>query len=451
MRRVIDPYIRDSKGNAIRKKSLLDLQLEKQVSTSKEPTRMAVDKFDAGMLDDVIDGQIRKEARALLGEDVNDEIVESIVDATMEDLGEGDPQFHRETLNALSEMNKRLVKAGVLIKHLGGGTGGLHTLSPVVGRLKGDVPGPYMMSGKLGQNVRLHITDEDAGNGVTGLVPYMDPSNPRQPLKTTFGDVRGTAAAYYDNPSEYVGAQVLKLMGINGGIGNQPQWHRSDLVDNVTGRRIDVERGNTQLDTSTLPLQMTAVLKPKKGSRGKSLNEGAEALRKHTNNSNATSLINAIDTIRGSAYAYNIPDIHYYGKGFKTADRGYNLDDRMDQIISLEYEPGASQRDAQGLSVAPNEIHMVNIPETMAFIDQQGRNFSTTDENSPVFVQSIEYDKGAGGQGDKRSKVKANVPKGAIVQQNDASRGVSAGSPINYNVSDSNPITQQLLKVLPYL
>jgi len=447
---VKDPWVRNSKGRVLRKKTEEELNGVKPHQTNV-PTRMATESLDMGMIDNIIDDQIRKEARIALGDSVNDDTIEAIVDASMEEITGGDPRFYRDTLNALSEMNKRLVKAGVLIEHLGGGTGGLHTLSPVVGRLEGNVPGPYMMRGKRGQNVRLHIADEDAGNGVTGLVPYMDPSNPRQPLKTTFGDVRGTAAAYYDNPSEYVGAQALKLMGMRAGIGNQPQWHRSDLVDNATGTRIDVERGNIQLDTSTLPLQMTAVLKPKKGTMGSSLNEGAEALRKHTNNSNAASLIDAINTIRGSAYADNIADRHYYGKGFKTSDRGYNSDDRMDKIISLEYEPGAQQRDRQGFSVAPNEIHMVNIPETMAFIDQQGRNFSTTDKNSPVFVQSIEYVTGAGGQGSKRSKVKANVPKGAIVQQNDASRGVSAGSPINYNVSDSNPLTQQLLKVLPYL
>lgn len=454
---VFDPYIRDIKGAAVRKKTILDLAIEDRTLNSKEPIRMATDEFDAGMLDDVIDGQIRKEAKLALGKNVSDETVEAIVDATMEELGEGDPRFHRETLNALAEMNKRLVKAGVLIEDLGGGTGGLHTLAPAVGRLKGNVPGPYITKGKSGQEVRLHLIDENAGNDVTGLVPYMDPSNLRQPLKTTFGDVRGTAAAYYDNPSEYVGAQALKLMGIKAGVGNQDKvngktaFHRSDLIDTGTGKRIDVERGHNQMDRTTLPLQLTAALKIPNGSRGKSYNEGAKALEKHSNNSNARSLISTIDTIRNSGYARNNPDRYFYGKGFKTKDRGYSLEDKMDQVISLEYGPGSDRADKQGITVAPSDINMINVPETMAFIDQQGRNFSTTNNQSPVYVQSIDYADSAGGVIDKRSKVKANVPKGSVVLKNDPKRGVVAGSPINFNVIESNPLTQQLLDVLPYL
>ncbi len=424
---------------------------------SEAPIRKAGAEITPGMLDDIIDSEIRREVKAALGDKASNDVVEAIVDSSMEDLQPGgNPIFERSNLNALAKMNKRLVKAGVSIDDLGGGTGGLHSITAVVGRLQGDVPGPYMMKGKQGQEVRLHLVDEDIGKGVRGVVPYMDPSNLKQPLKTTYGDVRGTAAAYYDNPSEYVGAQALKLMGMEAGIGNQDDvrgrsahW-RSDLVNNATGKRIDVERGDVALDKKTLPLQLTAVLRPKGGTSGRSYDEGANALVRYAGANNINSLIDAVEGIRGTQYAYNNPDRFYYGKGFKTADQGYSPEDRIDQILSLEYGKGANRKDAQGITVAPKDINMINVPETMAYIDQLGANFSTTG-NSPIRVQSIDYADSAGGKQDKRSKVKANVRKGGVVREDDKRRGVTAGSPINYNVVDSSPLTRQLLEKLPYL
>lgn len=413
-----------------------------------------------GLIDDIIDSTIRKNAPA--------DIAEQLIEASLDDIQPGgDPRFVRENLNAVAEMNKRLVKAGIDINALQGGTGGLHSILPTVGRLQGDVPGPYIQKDDKGRERRTHLTYENANDGVRGVVPYMDPSNLKQPLKTVFGDVSGTAAAYYDNPSEYVGAQALKLMGIEAERGNQDKilrngrqvsahW-KSDLVDpNSSQGRIDVERGDVRLDKNTLPLQLTAVLKPSgmhvSNSNRRSFNEGSASLVEFINrNKDINNVIEGVEGIRGSRFATHVPDHYYYGKGFKTADKGKSADERMDKILSLEYGSGADAKDRQGVSAAPRDVNMINVPETMAYIEEQGRNYSGTDSRSPVYLQSIDYADSAGGKIDKRSKVKANIPKGATVQQGNARRGVGAGSKANYRVIDENPLVQQLLNVLPYI
>ena len=221
-----------------------------------------------GLIDDIIDSTIRKNAPA--------DIAEQLIEASLDDIQPGgDPRFVRENLNAVAEMNKRLVKAGIDINALQGGTGGLHSILPTVGRLQGDVPGPYIESLRNGNERRTHLTYEDTDGGVRGVVPYMDPAELDKPLKTTLGlmnivppkrgernpTYKSVDGVEFDNPSEYAGMQVLKLMGKPAVVGNS-KTHRTDLKDptDLKMGNIDVEKGRTSLDKNTLPLHMTSSL-----------------------------------------------------------------------------------------------------------------------------------------------------------------------------------------------
>ena len=57
MGRVIDPWIRNSRGGGIRKKTMLELAQDSNTQENVVPTRMASEKLDAGMLDNIIDDQ----------------------------------------------------------------------------------------------------------------------------------------------------------------------------------------------------------------------------------------------------------------------------------------------------------------------------------------------------------------------------------------------------------
>ena len=178
---------------------------------------------------------------------------DAYIDAAMQDAMEYLPR-RRAELEAMGASEEELMNLGEL-------TGGNRV-----------VPMPIRRKGELrGNEVRTHVDyDVNPVTGQTEVVPYLDPSN-GEVLRTGFGVPRRGMGlpGGHDKGSEYIGENILKLMGINAGVGNkdivngQKAFWRSDLVDNDTGKRIDVEvRDNSTLSHSRsipMSIQQTVV------------------------------------------------------------------------------------------------------------------------------------------------------------------------------------------------
>ena len=329
-------------------------------------------------------------------------------------------------------------------------------------QLRGGVPAPLVRDrGKTRTHVEYEVNPI---TGQTEVIPYMDPSNPSTVLRTEYGQMdvekvtdyvnqyrHRRTGEVYDNPSEYVGLQALKLMGRPARVGNDVSHHRTDLKDPSDSRmgNIDVERGNMELDANTLPIHLTSTLV--------SPMRGKDVFNQYMrSNPEASNLLSVIDQLRTLPNVQNTPDIMYFGKGAKALKT--DPDERYDQVLSLGYtgDEGRQKLDKRGIAAAPGEINMVKLRPTLDAIVEQGRNLTIHPSRvtpSKWLVHSVDHKDSVSGQkqaGGFKSNLKANVPKGYRLK-GDGRYGGKQGEAVNYSVTDAYPLTQQLLSQLPII
>lgn len=326
------------------------------------------------------------------------------------------------------ENDAALIEAGVKPSDMPAGFQQLDT-----GMLKGGVPGPYIKH-KKGIENRLHLRKDDSGE----LVPFINRET-GTPLITRLGNVGADPAG---TQNEIVGLQALKLMDdapvkMNRQVRQgRPMHHYADAkVGEDKVEMMIAQRGAGLNNTMAIPTYTNIVGEDVKReimvlkSQGLSTEQAVEQLI------NAGAFEDTGLTRWGKIGRSGIENVRDREAVYdKLLVSGYPVDLVRDSK-AVKYNNYRHNPHPQGvdfandtLAVAPETLHMVDLPGLRAAIN-------SGDVNTRTIVTT--GNRGHDQRGHERAKVQEIITQG--------------GNPFVQDLTASHPYTQQILKNLPYV
>ena len=370
--------------------------------------------------------RVRKAGERIV-QDLRDE-ADVAIDTTVHDMQEYLPHRRRQ----LAAMGAKSVEEGIALEEA---IGKLRALS-------GGVP-EALTQGRT----RVHVEyDTNPITGETEVVPFVDPQRSDKALRTVTGAV-DTLPRGHEFASEYLGEQILKLMGKRTAINNQgispdgreATW-RADLLDQDTKDQIDVQMrwtDGTQRGLERrfhLPQQVYTALAP---TQSKEMTE--DIIRQRMIDKD-TDVVSAVESLIEDKVLQPL-DSEFpqsrKGKMMKgNPEFTPNRADQFDKILM----PGMSQVRAQRMGDGDYDgrPYQIELPDTVDLINLEQVNKVMNKRGSELAPNVFANENlGLRRKGPLRHQVQIQLPRDM--------RGVAE------NVVRAHPLTQQLLQNQPFI